>query len=42
MELGLDIFCVEYILSWPFGQNHYYHYYYTLEPSFLSIFSVCL
>ena len=28
MELGLGIFCVEYILSWPCGQNHYYYYYY--------------
>ena len=31
MELGLDIFCVEYILSWPCGQNHYYYYYYYYE-----------
>ena len=27
MELGLNIFVVDYILSWPCGQNHYCYYY---------------
>ena len=33
MELCWDIFCVEYILSWPCGQNHYYYYYYCSHSS---------
>ena len=32
MDVSLDILCVEYMLSWPCGQNLYYYYYYNSLP----------